>query len=140
MINLFTAIKDRLDSSNGAALRALIGTRMTQGTAPVGTKHPLIEIVASAGGDTAETINCDEPLGSRIETANLDFICQSVKPSPLEAWQVAAEVKSLYDGQILSLGATQNMVDVKRGNPGVQVEDYDDDSFNIIISYTYMYG
>lgn len=139
MINLFDAIVTRFNSSTGATLRGLATGGMTQGYSPEGTSHPLIELLGNQGGSTDETIGGDA-FGARIETALIDFVVHSTNRSPLQAWQVAAEVKRLYDGEILTLSSSQNMVDVKRNNPGIVLQDYDDNSWNVALSYTYMYG
>ena len=140
MINLLTAIQTQLASVDGTGLRALIASRMTIGEAPEGTARPLVELVAGVGGETNPTLDPDATKVARLETTNVDFIIHDVAASPLAAENVAAALKVLYDGAFMSLGATQNMVDVQRVNPGNLVRDYNDDSWNLIVTYTYTYG
>ena len=113
---------------------------MAIGEAAEGTTHPLIELVPATAGDTEPTLSPDETYGARIETTSVQFVVSSLSRNPLEAWTIAAQVKLLYDGQYMSLGATQNIVDVKRDDPGNEVRDYNNDSWNILITYTYKYG
>lgn len=140
MINLLTAIQTRFNSSDGAALRTLAPGGMTIGESPPGTTHPLIEVVAGTGGDTTPTLSPDEVYGSRIESTIIQFICHSLNRSPLEAWQIAKQVELLYDGAFMTLSSSQSIVDVQRDNPGNEVRDYFDDSWNVIETYTYTYG
>lgn len=139
MKNLYEAITTQFLSAAGSDLRVFVGKRMTLGQAPAGTKHPLIELVTGSGS-TEPTLSPDLANGARLEITLVDFVIQSVKQNNEEAWDIAALLKTLYDGQILSLGATQNMVNVERQGPGAEVQDLADDSWNIIVTYEYTYG
>lgn len=140
MYYLLIAIKSRFESGSGAALRAIVGDKYYLGVAPQGTGYPALEIVTPGGNTTEETISRGTSEFARHETVNVDFIVHDVNESPKQAWDAAEKLKALYDGQILSLGGSLNMIDVRRQGEGTAVRNFDDDGWSIVVTYQYTYG
>ena len=140
MFFLLQALKARFESNDASALRILVGNRYYLGPAPEGTKHPSIEVITPGGNTTDETIACGTVNGARHETVNIDFVVHSDQTSPTEAWTIARLIQLLYDGQILTMSGSLNMVDVKRQGEGTAVRSFGDAAWSIVITYQYKYA